>query len=44
VASALDAYAEHERLTLTDDVHVARAQLIEAWWDVHEQSTEPAWV
>ena len=33
VASALDAYAEHERLTLTDDVHVARAQLIEAWWD-----------
>ena len=39
VASALDAYAEHERLTLTDDVHVARAQLIEAWWEVHEQST-----
>ena len=39
VASALDAYAEHERLTLTEDVHVARAQLIEAWWDVHEQST-----
>jgi len=39
VASALDAYAEHERLTLTDDVHVARAHLIEAWWEVHEQST-----
>jgi conjugative relaxase-like TrwC/TraI family protein len=39
VASALDAYAEHERLTLTEDVHVARAQLIEAWWGVHEQST-----
>jgi ATP-dependent exoDNAse (exonuclease V) alpha subunit len=39
VASALDAYAEHERLTLSEDVHVARAQLIEAWWDVHEQST-----
>jgi ATP-dependent exoDNAse (exonuclease V) alpha subunit len=39
VASALDAYAEHERLTLTEDVHVARAQLIEAWWDVHEHST-----
>jgi ATP-dependent exoDNAse (exonuclease V) alpha subunit len=39
VASALDAYAEHERLTLTADVHVARAQLIEAWWEVHEQST-----
>jgi ATP-dependent exoDNAse (exonuclease V) alpha subunit len=39
VAAALDAYAEHERLTLTDDVHVARDRLIAAWWEVHEQST-----
>jgi conjugative relaxase-like TrwC/TraI family protein len=39
VAAALDAYAEHERLTLTEDVHVARARLIDGWWEVHDEST-----
>jgi ATP-dependent exoDNAse (exonuclease V) alpha subunit len=39
IAPAVAAYVEHGRLTLAEDVEMARAQLIEAWWAVHEQST-----
>ena len=39
IAPAVAAYVEHGRLTLAEDVQVARAQLIEVWWAVHEQST-----
>jgi len=39
IAPAVAAYAEHGRLILAEEVEMARAQLIEAWWAVHEQST-----
>jgi conjugative relaxase-like TrwC/TraI family protein len=39
IAPAVAAYVEHGRLSFAEDAHMARAQLIEAWWAVHEQST-----
>ena len=39
IAPAVAAYIEHGRLTFAEDLEMARAQLIEAWWAVHEQSS-----
>jgi len=39
IAPAVAAYVEHGRLTFAEDLQIARAQLIEAWCDVHGQSS-----
>ncbi len=39
IAPAVAAYIEHGRLSFAEDLEMALAQLIEAWWAVHEQST-----